>query len=204
MYLGDYNLPDLDWQFDPGKCKVKENSGRKSQHQLAFDTIMEADLKQQISKPTHRCGNTLDLVMVNKSFLDDVSVECDILPPISDQNMILVDMKTQELTTNKSAPPRIFKDYKKANFEELENIFFEFITSLENRNLDIEETWNSFTKCVEQALESIPGKLAKPNNNPWITSNIVRLIRKTCRVFKKTNVPRVLQTKQSLMKYALL
>ena len=185
LYLGDYNLPDLDWQSDPGKCKVKENSLRKSQHQLALDTIMEADLKQQISKPTHRCGNTLDLVMVNKSFLDDVTVECDILPPISDHNMILVDMKTQELTTNKSAPPRIFKDYKKANFDDIESIFFEFITSLENRNLDIEETWNSFTKCVEQALESIPGKLAKPNNNPWITRNIVRLIRKRCRVFKR-------------------
>ena len=68
LHLGDYNLPDLDWQSEPGKCKVKENSQRKSQHQLALDSIIEADLKQLISKPTHRYGNTLDLVMVNKSF----------------------------------------------------------------------------------------------------------------------------------------
>ena len=185
LYLGDYNLPDLDWQSEPGKCKVKGNSLRKSQHQLALDTIVEADLKQLISRPTHRCGNTLDLVMVNKSFLDDVTVDCEILPPISDHNMILVDVKTQEMTRNKTAPSRVFKDYKKANFDDIELIFFEFLMNLENRNIDIDETWDSFTKCVEEALDTIPGKLSKPNNNPWITRNIVRMIRKRCRVYKR-------------------
>ena len=57
--------------------------------------------------------------------------------------------------------------------------------NLENRNIDIDETWDSFTKCVEEALDTIPGKLSKPNNNPWITRNIVRMIRKRCRVYKR-------------------
>ena len=71
IFLGDYNLPDLDWATDPRRPRVKQNSSRATMHQNALDCILESDLSQLVLKPTHKHGNILDLVMAHKSLLDE-------------------------------------------------------------------------------------------------------------------------------------
>ena len=58
VYIGDFNFPDVDWIANPTKGCVKPNSTKKALHQLALDSINEADLKQLIHEPTHIHGNT--------------------------------------------------------------------------------------------------------------------------------------------------
>lgn len=192
LYIGDYNLPDIDWQSDPGKGKIKSDSTRKAQHQLALNTIVEADLKQLVSTPTHRLGNTLDLVMTNKTFLNEVDLQCEILPPISDHNMILIDMKTQHINNTTLNTTTTFKNYNKAKYDEIEQIFSSLASELEAENSETDSKWRNFKVGVNEALDSIPGKLAKPRGQPWINRNIVRMIRKKCRLYNRNkNFPSI-------------
>jgi hypothetical protein len=187
IYLGDYNLPDLDWKTDPGNASVKNSSNRKALHQLALDTFNEADLKQQIHNSTHKFGNTLDLVMLNKLLLNDIDIKCQILPGISDHNMLLIDITAQDLASVFTVPPKkIYRNYDRANYAEIETTFNSLKTHImETPPTEVEECWTKFLHCLNTAVESIPGKLSKPMGHPWINRSIVRKIRKRGRIFDK-------------------
>ena len=186
IFVGDFNLPDIDWDSNPGKGSVKTRSTKPSQHQHAIDIFTEADLKQMIIGPTHRCGNTLDLVLVNKSFLNDVELQCSTLPPISDHNMILIDLNIQKMA---SAAPgqcaRLHRNYNKAKYDEIDQIFADIIEHFEQLGADIDQQWEIFSNATQEALSTIPRKLAKPNGQPWISREIVRMIRKRHRLYVK-------------------
>ena len=186
IYLGDYNLPDLDWITDPKKPCVKTNSSRLSMHQKALDSILESDLKQLIHEPTHRLGNTLDLVMVHKSLLDDLNIDCDVLPRISDHHVLLIDVYVQVFSNvvlrNKRQLTR--RNFNKANYTDIENIYAELNTKISNMQ-NVEDIWNDFNHATTQALESVPKRLPQPTGQPWITRHMVRLTRKRARLYNR-------------------
>lgn len=119
VMVGDYNLPDLDWTSDHDKCKVKPTSTRKMLHAKALEFIENADLLQLVHEPTHRLGNTLDLVIINRSLLDETYVDCMVMPYISDHKMIITDITPQsrtKATTNQQTGRKRY-NYDKANFQ---------------------------------------------------------------------------------------
>ena len=71
-----------------------------SLHQNALDKICESDLKQLILEPTHKLGNILDLVLVHNSLLDEVNIQCEVLPRISDHNALLINVFIQGFSTS--------------------------------------------------------------------------------------------------------
>lgn len=184
VMIGDFNLPDLHWPDSQGM--VKPTSTKKNFHDTALEMIRGADLYQMIDESTHRKGNTLDLVFVNKRLLNDITVESSVLPYISDHNMILIDIKTQQFSKPTTKSQKKYIDYNRANYEEIEQQFNSLKTEFENDNsrLTVEEIWGKFKVTCEEAKQSIPGKLSKPKGHPWINRDIVRLIRKSRRIYK--------------------
>ena len=184
IYLGDYNFPDLDWITDPKKPCVKIRSSRAAMHQKALDSILESDLKQLIHEPTHRLGNTLDLVMVHKSLLDDLNIDCDILPRISDHHVLLINVYVQVFSSDaiKNKRQLTRRNFNKANYTDIDNIYAELNTKIANMQ-DVADIWNDFNHATTQALESIPKRLPQPTGQPWITRHLVRLTRKRSRLY---------------------
>ena len=188
VFVGDYNFADLDWITNPGHCHVKTYSNRKAMHEKALDIIESADLLQLIHEPTHKQGNTLDLVLVNKSALDDVYIKCDVLSYISDHKMIITDIQPQRFsnkqpTTQDSKHQRY--NFRKANFVDIENLFSKLLCELEKSAEPVEPTWNKIENSIKRALETIPGKLSRPKGHPWVDRDIVRMIRRRDRMFKR-------------------
>jgi len=54
--LGDFNLPDINWDTLTGISTISNNF---------CDCIFESNLTQLVESPTHQCGNILDLVLTN-------------------------------------------------------------------------------------------------------------------------------------------
>ena len=186
IFVGDYNFPDLDWKTDPKKPSVKPNSSRVTMHQSALDSILESDLSQLVSKPTHKHGNILDLVMVHKSLLDELNIECDVLPPISDHNVLLVDVYVQGFSRINVEKKRhmIRRNFNKANYDEIERIYANLATKITD-NQDIYDIWNDYNEAFETALEHVPQRLTQPAGQPWISRQLVRMTRRRARLHKR-------------------
>ena len=60
LLCGDFNLPHIDWNT----LNIKSTPEREMLLSL-LDLATEFQLVQCIKKPTHRCGNTLDLLFTN-------------------------------------------------------------------------------------------------------------------------------------------
>ena len=123
--VGDFNLPDIGWSSGTGK--VKEVSGRHLFHQDALDIFNSFNLTQLVRGPTHKKGNTLDLFLVETVLFDCLSFECELLPGISDHDMLLVEISTQNTGTEKK--PIVINtknkyNFKRANYEGIRNLFF--------------------------------------------------------------------------------
>ena len=188
VFVGDYNFADLDWISNPNQCHVKPHSARKAIHEKALDIIDNADLLQLVHEPTHKQGNTLDLVLVNKAALDDVYISCEVLPYISDHKMIMTTIQPQSFPDKQSTIPGTKTpryNFRKANYADIENLFSKLLHNLENSAEPVEPTWHKIENTIKQALDSIPGKLSRPKGHPWVDRDIVRMIRRRDRMFKR-------------------
>ena len=56
---------------------------------------------------------------------------------------------------------------------------------LEKSAEPVEPTWNKIENSIKRALETIPGKLSRPKGHPWVDRDIVRMIRRRDRMFKR-------------------
>jgi hypothetical protein len=186
IFVRDFNLPDIVWNGGDGV--VKNSSQRHPMHQQALDLFRVSNLKQLVSEPTHVKGNTLDLVLVEKCLLDDVTVAHDVLPGISDHNMILINVGSQKFLTrpNKGSTNPKF-NYKKADYLEISKLFWELRDKFsKQKNIDSSEMWNNFRdKTWESLAKHVPTLLSKPRGNPWMTRPLLRLIRKRNRVYQR-------------------
>ena len=119
--IGDINLPDINWHNERGI--VNKQSRRYAFHQNALDIIQQGNMRQLIHEPTHIAGNTLDLVLVAKSLFDDLKVKCEVLPRISDHNMIQVSIHHPE-TKGVTAQRKVTRyNFTKADYNKKEANF---------------------------------------------------------------------------------
>lgn len=196
ILVGDFNLPDIEWN-PHNSGKVKPHSNRKRLHQEALDRITESKIVQLINEPTHKSGNTLDLVLVNKVLLDEIYIKCTVLPYMSDHNMILLTMTVQDcFQTNVHKPCKIYK-FLDANYCEIETSYRHLLDSFSN-GLDIDSMYNAFCKTSHDALSTIPCFLPKPKGHPWITRKIKSLIRKRDRVYARYKMFPSLSSREEL------
>lgn len=187
IFVGDYNFPDIDWISSPNQPKVKDHSHRAALHRNALEQINAWNLKQLIHEPTHKFGNTLDLVMIHKALLDDLVVKCDVLPPLSDHNVLLVDLFIQGFSKySTDRPPRIRRNYNKADYNKIEELFASTRETTPTSST-AEDSWKELHTTINTAIQSIPKRLAQPSGTPWITRGLVRLVRKRSRLYTRNN-----------------
>jgi hypothetical protein len=187
VILGDFNLSDITWSSGLGG--IRTSSHRNAFHQEALDLFTSANLVQLISEPTHVKGNTLDLVLIDKLLLNDVIVECEVLPGISDHNMILTGMKLQSTRSSRVnvSGARVRYNFKKADYREIK-VKFELLEQFFDNSADMSasDRWEAFKSATLESLSNyVPTLLPRPKGKPWMTRPLLRLIRQRDRVFKR-------------------
>lgn len=189
LLVGDFNLPDIKWNVEGKTGVVAESSRRKAFHTKALNIIEQADLYQQITVPTHKKGNTLDLVLVSKPALSEFSIKSSVLPYISDHSIILSDITYQDYPNHKetsSGPTRPKFNFIKADYKIMEHDFKKLHTTLLSKaEHDIDEHWNLLKQQIGRSLETIPVKLSRPKGHPWMTRTIKRKMNKLKRLFAR-------------------
>lgn len=188
IVVGDFNLPDINWCVSSGKGLVKICSKRKSIHQAAIETFRSVDLFQLIHEPTHAKGNTLDLVFINSAIKNDFVVACEVIPGISDHSVILVGGKFLNPTSSVTNEPTKCKlNFKKISYPDIWEPFESLkIRLIENQFLSTEDMWLDFKETIFRVIsESVPTLLPRPKGKPWMTRNLLRLIRARKRLFER-------------------
>ena len=63
--MGDYNLPHADWIS--GQCTSGASTDEQDMVRALYELSLDYFLVQQYDCPTHRDGNTIDLLFTNNS-----------------------------------------------------------------------------------------------------------------------------------------
>ena len=185
IMVGDFNLSDLKWPSGVGS--IKPTSNRKYFHKEAVDLFKEHDFYQLINEPTHKRGNILDLVFVASPILEDFHIKTEVLPGISDHSMILIGGKLQDLSLKANRETvKVKYNFKKAKYPRIKEIFYDLHKHFEHQSLSVPAMWAEFTKAIDQSVKNyVPSLLPRPKGKPWMTRELLRLIRWRKRIFDR-------------------
>ena len=184
--IGDMNLDSVNWL---------ENSSSIHLHREFLNVFANHNLSQLISSPTHYLGNTLDVVLS-----DVLSTICNIV--IRDHNefvrsdhfAITLDMKFKRLISRNKGRKRVIKNYKKANWREINSRFNNINWHECIDCMDINSAWNNFKEILNSVCnQHIPNITIQCKQNlPWFDSDIHKMCLKKERLrlkFKNTQNP---------------
>ena len=149
---------------------------------MVVDMVHDMFWSQLVRGPTHRMGNTLDLVMTSSV---ELVAGVETIAPLgsSDHSGLGVSIVGMEAdnTTKEEVP-----DWAKANLEEMRRKLGEVDWEEEFGVLGGEECMDKFYRVVDKVTkECVPLKLRRVSNKPlWMTRNTMRLLRKKRRLWR--------------------
>jgi hypothetical protein len=173
ILIGDINMPNIDW--------VEEKTDAKGRELL--ETVTEEGLQQLVSFPTHTKGNILDLVITNCA---ERVIDIEDVGRLgrSDHCMICV---TVECKTDTRCSEGTRYNWSKANKEAM-------ALDLERTDWRLGLDWRT-TEDGWRFMKSILGETIDKNvptlkgnikfKHPWMTRDILKLIRKKRRKWRK-------------------
>ena len=178
--LGDFNLPDINWDtcsFIPG--------GRYPAHsKLMLDLAQDYNLHQIVREPT-RENNILDLCFTNDpSFL----IKARVTPGISDHDAVVITASIKPKLVHK--PKRSVYLYAKGDSEKIEQDLEAFNEQLSEdyiQTSDIDSLWTGFTQVIKTSMDKyIPTKMCSSKVKlPWMTDRLRRACNKKRKLYDK-------------------
>ena len=151
ILIGDFNLPDIDWQNG-----IAGSRGREF-----LDTTMEGFYEQLVQFPTHTSGNVLDLILCNREgMIDNVKAEGRVGKSDHDLLSFMVCVEKRKEVSNQ----RIF-NYQKADFEEMRKVMADVSWSREWEGCDVNSLWLSLKAKIKDLMAvQVPMKSKKGND----------------------------------------
>ena len=129
-----------------------------------------------VNTPT-RGRNILDVFFTNRPSL---VVSCDVLPGISDHEIVCILSKIS--ATHKKPSARKIICWHKANYDLIKEHIMDFTNYFMNKYIistPIDILWNEYRALCETCLNLIPCKMTSTRfGPPWLTNNIKRLSKK--------------------------
>ena len=176
VLIGDFNYSCIDWELMSSSANSKD----------FLDTVQNCFLEQHIDFPTHISGSTPDLVLSSSPGLV-LGVEDVGRLGASDHSMVLVTVPGQlpNNVTFEEVP-----DWNRADMEALRAELCNVNWDEYLRDLDAENSWIRFKERLQQAEDRcVPRKRRRVGNNPiWMKKNIIRVVRKKRRLWKRYKV----------------
>ena len=183
--LGDFNLPDVDWQTRT----VEGHQYLKTINESFLDLCFNNQLDQIVTEPT-RGENILDLVFTNRPSLIN---KCKIRPVLSDHDAVYIESSVRP---RKIKPvSRKIHLWKKADLDQLRASCLMMVEAFNNKfntNSPVDQMWD-FLKHHLLDLEErcVPSKMSSTKyHQPWANRKIKRLSRKKKRWFRRHKITR--------------
>ena len=190
LLIGDINIPQVDWE-------EMRATGPRGQELL--NVILEEELEQLVSFPTHDKGNKLDLVITNMAN-NIIAVSEDGKLGRSDHCIIVTEVKVPKLEkkSKKKSP-----NWSKADHVGLRNYLARRDWDNMMKNKSVEEAWRILKDELELATgKFVPFSTVKNQDEPkWLNREIIRAIRRKKRAWK---IYKLYNTAESRDRYAEL
>ena len=171
---GDFNLPDIDWNFN---C-ITGHQYSKPINQLFLDLVCDLGLSQTVDRPT-RGNNILDLFFTN--YLDLIQ-NSNVISGVSDHEAVQIESKL--FIKTKKPAKREIRLWNQADMTQIktdaESFAKFFIGHFKNKHsTDINSMWSCIKINLLRILEmNVPTKMSSSKTFlPWITAQTKRLIR---------------------------
>ena len=156
-----------------------------------FDLMTSFSLSQVVDTPTHFSPNgrstLIDLVFVSNLLLFFFS-NCSVVPQLSNSDHLglMVTLKHQHMASI-SIPRRRVWRYKHADFDRANELLCDIGLDNIMNPYDIQMSWKRFKSTFLDVMEQcIPRSVLTARNNlPWLTKEIIQLIRKRNHHFRK-------------------
>lgn len=183
ILLGDFNLPDIDWQ------SMKFHSACSD---VLIDTMLRFNLHQVVNQPTRVQGETsniLDLIFLSNHFPAD-ETKIEVMDGISDHKLTLCTVPFRD----KIEPTNIkitYPDFKYADDTSILNYLIIKFPSFEELSNDssttIEILWSQLKEIMHHCINTfVPLRVKKiKKHNPWITREVIHAKRKVKRIRKR-------------------
>jgi hypothetical protein len=172
VIIGDFNLPDIDW--------INGTAGSRSSGTVLEEAV-SAGLVQMVDFPTHTRGNILDLVLTNMpDRVDNVKQEGRLGK--SDHVIITCDV---------AAGPRgganiKVKNWNKADWEGIRRGIRDTVWPTMADNTTAETAWQQLRGTLDQLVSQyVPEREFKERKSDWMTAEILQLVRKKRRMWKR-------------------
>lgn len=183
--LGDFNLPNLNWNTDPPSL-----SPFSAQAKDFVDMCSVFGLCQLVTQPTRitsTTSSTLDLILTNSP---DLASEITYMPGISDHSMLAFHLKMPP--PKRTKVKKLIVDYSNANFDaindELSNFVASFFIQFSDRS--VQSNWDIFAAKVDELTKKyIPNRTIISNHQaPWYNTYIKRLSNRKKRLYRSAKL----------------
>jgi hypothetical protein len=172
VFFGDFNLPDIDWQTGAAGSRASD---------AIVEAATAAGLRQLVEFPTHTRGNVLDLVITNVpervenvreggrvGRSDHVVVQCELAMVRNSSNRIKV------------------KNWNKAEWTSIRDGIKNTAWPTTTDGTTAEEAWQQLRDRLEELTAAhVPEREFRERSSDWMTRDILQLIRKKRRLWKK-------------------
>ena len=174
--IGDLNLPQADWSSSSSNIPLEQSF---------IDSLNSLSLSQLINRPTHKSGNTLDILLSNsETSVNDVKVLDPHSLCKSDHFPVSFSIKTS--FSRKKTPKRSVYNFKKANWAQINrdlcSIDWTFLGSAHP-----DSAWKVLKECLLNLSDKyIPKVRIKSEfQPPWFDCDLFTACRKKDRLRTK-------------------
>ena len=174
--VGDLNLPQVDWSSLFSNIPLEQNF---------INSFSSLSLSQLINRPTHKSGNTLDILLSNsETSVEDVKVLDPHSLCKSDHFPVSFSIKTS--FSRKKTPKRTVYNFKKANWAELNrelcSVNWTFLGSMHP-----DSAWKLLKECLINLSDKYIPKIRIKSEfqPPWFDSDLFAACRKKDRLRTK-------------------
>ena len=195
ILIGDFNLYKTSWPDGISSCSLEAGF---------IDLFDDLCLEQFLNIPTHKCGNTLDLLLSNSS---EVVSNIEILPKdaVCSSDHFGIKFKIKLKCKRLKSPKRKIYNLKKADFKsinrDLSRIQWDNIFSNCNSDTALEKFDSIFTSICDRHIPKVTTKSSfQP---PWFDSeldSICKAKNKLLGRYKATNDSKYLEEAKNMRK----
>ena len=185
LTIHDYHLPNLfvclivevwliNYLYFSHLCIPLILLGSSMLSNVFCEFIFDCNLTQHVTQPTHKKGNTVDLVLTSPSVnIEQLSVNSQLLSDFSDHFIISFDVSYSSPSTNISKSLYVF-DFSKANFTDICSFLLDFDFSVCFQSHDIEFIWSNIKSVIFVAISLFVPRIKSKwiNELKWFNSEI--------------------------------
>ena len=196
LLIGDYNMPHAVWSS--GECTPGASTDEQRMVRSLYELCLEHFLVHQLDQPTHKDGNTIDLIFTNNT---DLIYNIDVVPS-SKSDHYRIELSVAYTTDKSHKKNDIQEDSHKAHgfynlnffsddtqWESLEDELSSYSWNQEFRGLDTTEMMTRFNSvCLAIAQKWVPASKHSSKNrskSQKIPRHRRALMRKRTRLNKK-------------------